>query len=257
VEHYRPESYGEGLADVYDDWYGDVSDVDATVALVERVGGAGPGRPVRVLELAVGTGRLAVPLARRGHAVTGVDVSPAMLARLHAADTGRLVTTICGDMVDDLPGGRFDVVLVAYNSLFMLTDPARQAACFAAVAPRLAPGGCFVVEAFVPDDPPRAGPAVTLRSMNAGQVVLSVQSTDAVAQRVDGQLIELTDGAPVRLRPYSLRYSTPGELDAFAAAAGLALAERHEDVSERPYDAVTSPRHVSVYVRAKSTHPPR
>lgn len=244
VKHYRPESYGEGFADVYDEWYDGVSSARDTVALIESLA---PARPLRILELAVGTGRLAIPLARRGHLVTGIDVSPEMLAVLATNDPDGLVTVVTGDMVDAIPDGPFDVVLVAYNSLFMLTDPARQAACFEAAERVLAPGGSFVVEAFVPDDPPRAGSDVALRSMTATTVVLSVTMTDPDRQLVDGQHIELREGEPVRLRPYSLRYSTPAELDVFAAAAGLILHRRIEDVSGMPFDADTSARHVSVY----------
>ena len=248
MKGYEPESYGEAFADVYDDWYHAVSNVDDTLGLVGTFGRS--GRPTRILELAVGTGRLALPLARRGHAVTGIDISPSMLDVLRRNDPDGLVTTIVGDMVDDLPAGPFDVVLVAYTSLFMLVDPARQAACFAAVAARLAADGVFVVEAFVPFDPPRPGNDVSLRSMTASTVVLSVSITDAETQRVDGQFVEFTDGGPVRLRPYSLRYSTPDELDAFARRAGLELAERFEDFARTKFDSDSSPRHVSVYRHA-------
>src|SRR5262245_7008625 len=96
---YRPESYGERIADVYDEWFGDIGDVAATVTFLDSLVTERRGR---FLELAVGTGRLAVPLAERGHDVTGIDISAAMLGRLHAADTAGLVTTIHGDMVDDL-----------------------------------------------------------------------------------------------------------------------------------------------------------
>lgn len=253
VKHYRPESYGEGFADVYDEWYEGVSSIDDTVALVES---SSPTRPLRILELAVGTGRLAIPLARRGHDVTGVDISPDMLAVLAANDPDGLVTVVTGDMVDAIPPGPFDVVLVAYNSLFMLTEAPRQAACFAAGARVLAESGAFVVEAFVPFDPPHAGPDIALRSMTAASVVLSVTMTDPGRQLVDGQHIELRDGQPVRLRPYSLRYSTPAELDAFAASAGLTLDRRLEDVSGAPFDADASPRHVSIYRTAPDAPTP-
>ena len=97
-------------------------------------------------------------------------------------------------MVDDLPDGPFDVVFVAYNTLFNLADRDRQAGCFAAVADRLAPGGRFVVEAFVPDDPPRDGPAVAVRSMTAdrGRAV-GLRSTIPPTQRAEGQFVELTE----------------------------------------------------------------
>jgi len=243
MEGYRPESYGDRIADVYDELFGDVSDVPATVAFLDSLVAA---RPARILELAVGTGRLAIPLAGLGHHVTGIDVSAAMLARLRSADGGHRVAAVHGDMVDDLPAGPFDVVFVAFNSLFMLTDPVRQQACFAAVATRLAPGSAFVVEVFVPWDPPRGGSHVEVRSMTTDRVVLVASRTDPATQQVCGQFVELADGEPVRLRPYVLRYSQPSELDEWATAAGLRLAERHADVERSPFTD-DSPFHVSVY----------
>ena len=243
MEGYRPESYGDRIADVYDELFGDVSDVPATVAFLDSLVAA---RPARILELAVGTGRLAIPLAGLGHHVTGIDVSAAMLARLRSADGGQRVAAVHGDMVDDLPAGPFDVVFVAFNSLFMLTDPVRQQACFAAVATCLAPGGAFVVELFVPWDPPRAGSHVEVRSMTTDRVVLVASLTDPATQQVSGQFVELADGEPVRLRPYVLRYSQPSELDEWATAAGLRLAERYADVERSPFTD-DSPFHVSVY----------
>ena len=243
MEGYRPESYGDRIADVYDELFGDVSDVPATVAFLDSLVAA---RPARILELAVGTGRLAIPLAGLGHHVTGIDVSAAMLARLRSADGGQRVAAVLGDMVDDLPAGPFDVVFVAFNSLFMLTDPVRQQACFAAVATCLPPGGAFVVEAFVPWDPPRPGSHVEVRSMTTDRVVLVTNLTDPATQVVSGQFVELADGEPVRLRPYLLRYSQPSELDGWAIAAGLRLAERYADVERSPFTD-DSPFHVTVY----------
>jgi SAM-dependent methyltransferase len=243
MEGYRPESYGERIADVYDELFADVSDVGAYVAFLDSLV---VRRPARILELAAGTGRLAIPLAGLGHDVTGIDVSAEMLDRLRAADVDELVSVVHGDMVDDLPAGRFDLVFVAFNSLFMLADADRQRACFAAVARVLAPGGAFVVEAFVPWDPPRGGPHVELRSMTTDRVVLAAHLTDSVNQTVNGQFIELVDGQPVRLRPYVLRWSRPAELDAWAAAAGLRLGERFADVQRAPFTD-GSPFHVSVY----------
>jgi SAM-dependent methyltransferase len=250
VEGYADATYGERLADVYDAWYQGGDGADAMVAFVEQILEPTPGR---ILELAVGTGRLALRLARRGHDVTGVDVSPAMLERLAAADPDRTVRVLTGDMVDDLPPGPFDVVLVADNSLFLLADPVRQAACFRAVAGVLATGGAFVVEAFVPAEPPPAGPVVAVRSMTADQVVLSVSVTDPQLQTVDGQHVELRHGAPVVLRPFRLRYSTPTELDTFAAAARLELTRRSQDVAGTAFDAAQSPSHVSVYRHISAT----
>ena len=173
MEGYGRSSYGDRFADVYDDWYRGLNDVDATVTALLALAGDGP-----VLELGVGTGRLAIPLAvagaDRGITVHGIDSSTAMLDVMQAKPGAEHVEVHVGDMVDDMPDGPFALAYVAYNTLFNLAEPDRQAGCFRAVAERLAPGGCFVVEAFVPDDPPRDGAVVTVRSMTADRVVLSV-----------------------------------------------------------------------------------
>lgn len=240
---YGADSYGEAFADVYDDWYATVTDVDATVALVSRL--AGPGG--RVLELGVGTGRLAIPMAVAGLAVTGIDTSAAMLERLAVADAAGSVAAVRGDMVEDLPEGPFDVVLAAYNTLFNLVDDRAQDRCFASVAARLAPAGSFVVEAFVPDAAAASpGSSVEVRSMGVDHVVLSVSRHQPDEQRVEGQFVTFTEAGGVRLRPWMVRWSTPGELDAMAATAGLALAERWADTSMTPFTD-DSPHHVSVY----------
>jgi SAM-dependent methyltransferase len=251
MQGYGADSYGEAFADVYDDWYATVTDVDATVALAARL-----ARPAgSVLELGVGTGRLAIPMARAGLTVTGIDTSAAMLERLATADVGGSVTVVHGDMVDDLPDGPFDVALAAYNTLFNLVDDGAQRRCFAAVAERLAPGGSFVVEAFVPDaaaDPQAgSGSSVEVRSMGVDHVVLSVSRHDPGEQRAEGQFVTFTESGGVRLRPWMVRWSTPGELDAMAAAAGLSLAERWADMAMTPFTD-DSPHHVSVYRTAFS-----
>lgn len=242
---YDDRSYGAGMADVYDEWYADVTDVAATVARMVAV--AGPSG--RVLELGVGTGRLAVPMAIAGLTVTGVDSSEAMLARLTERDPAGTVTAILGDMVDGLPADSFDAVLVAYNTIFNLVDAGSQQRCFDAVAARLAAGGSFVVEAFVPDERLEAGSDVSVRSLAADHVVLSVSTNDPVTQRAHGQFVQLSEAGGVRLRPWSIRWSTPDELDAMATGAGLILRERYADMAGSPFDD-RSAAHVSVYVRA-------
>ncbi len=172
-----------------------------------------------------------------------------MLDRLRARDPDGRVTVIIGDMVDDQPDGPFDVVLVAYNTLFNLESAERQAACFGAAASRLAPDGVLVIEAFVPEDPPREGSVVEVRSMTASELVLSVSRHDPTRQRADGHFVHLADGAPVRLRPWSIRYAPPAELDAMAAAAGLILRDGGR-ASTGSRSAADSPRHVSVYARS-------
>ena len=251
MEGYDATTYGAAFADVYDEWYTGISDVTATVARLLDLAGDGP-----ILELAVGSGRLAVPLARagapRGVHVTGIDASAEMLARLREHDPDGLVAGLAGDMVADLPGGPFTLAFVAYNSLFNLTAAGAHAACFAAVAARLTPGGRFVVEAFVPDAR-RDGDNVAVRTLAADRVVLEITRHRATEQSADGQFVEFA-GAPgaaatVRLRPWSIRYATPEQLDEYAAAAGFVLEQRWEDFTGEPFTA-DSPRHVSVFRRS-------
>jgi len=241
-----PTAYGEAFADVYDDWYAQVSDVDATVAAVAHRAAGGP-----VLELGVGSGRLALPLAAAGVEVWGLDASWSMLARLARKPGGRRVRAVLGDMAAPplRADGRFAVVFCAFNTFFNLATEAEQAACLAWSAAAVAPGGVVAVEAFVPagaeapDDE-----TVTVRSAGPDRVVLNVSRRDPRAQVITGRFVDLApDG--VHLRPYRVRYLFPDQLDALAAAAGLVRERRDEDWSGRPFDE-DSPTHVSCYRRA-------
>jgi SAM-dependent methyltransferase len=253
MEGYRPSTYGEGFADVYDDWYGDVSDVAATVERVAALAGAGP-----VLELGAGSGRLAVPLAARGLPVWALDASPAMLERLRAKPGGDLVRTVVGDMAEvDLGAGapRFTVVLCAFNTLFNLTDSDAQRRCLARTAALLAPGGRLVVEAFVPPpDGEDGGPdaavvaAVEPRHIGLDEVVLTVSRLDPATRTVTGQHVQIRESG-IRLRPWVLHYTSPAELDALATEAGLRLASRHAGWRDERFTP-SSDVHVSTYVAA-------
>jgi SAM-dependent methyltransferase len=242
MDGYTHSTYGDAFADVYDDWYDDVSDAAATVALLAELASRHPALPV--LELGVGTGRIAVPLAARGVAVSGVDASAAMLDRLAQRDPAGSVATHLGDMVEGLPQGPYSLVFVAFNTFFGLLTAERQQACFAAVANVLTPGGMFVVEAFVPE--PRAGSSVSVRSMTVDSVVLSVSTHDDESQTAHGHYISFTESGGVRLRPWAIRYSTVEQLDTMAADAGFVVDERWED-AQRTEFTTESPRHVTVY----------
>jgi len=197
-----------------------------------------------VLELGVGTGRLAVPLASRGLEVVGLDASEAMLAKLAEKDPSSGVEPVLGDMVEDQPAGPFALVFVAFNTFFGLLTEARQQSCFAAVADRVAPGGAFVIEAFVPE--PQDGPAVVVRSMTADSVVLSITTHDESGQVAQGQYVSMSESGGVRIRPWAIRYATTDQLDAMAHASGFRLDQRWEDAQRAPFTA-ESARHVSVY----------
>ncbi len=269
MEGYGPSTYGDRFADVYDEWYPDVSDAVATVARVaalaglgEPAGAAGEADPSGpVLELGAGSGRLAVPLAERGLDVWALDASAAMLDRLAAKPGGDRVHAVVADMAEldlgpEAPAA-FAVVLCAFNTLFNLTDADAQRRCLARVAARLAPGGRLVVEAFVP--PPggegdAAVGAVEPRHIGLDEVVLTVSRLDPATHTVTGQHVQITE-AGVRLRPWVLRYLAPDELDALAAEAGLELVERHGGWRGEPFTGA-SETHVSTYAPARSDAAP-
>ena len=243
---YDDASYGDAFADVYDDWYHGISDVDATIgALVELTNSAGGAR---VLELGVGTGRLAIPLAAAGLEVHGLDTSERMLQQLASNDNDARVFAHLGDMVEGLPDGPFALVFVAYNTFFNLLTQDRQQACFAAVADRLIDGGYFVIEAFVPDPAHDPASSITVRSIAADRVVLSVSTANAPQQLAEGQFIDITETGGVRLRPWSIRWVTPTQLDAMATEAGLMLNQRWEAFDRTPF-TTESERHVSVFCK--------
>ncbi len=253
VHGYHEASYGDGFADVYDEWYegapelGDTDTIVAILAELAELAGSG----ARVLELGVGTGRLAIPLAAtladRGGEVHGLDSSAPMLDRLAAKPGATAVHPHLGDMVDGLPDGPFSLVFAAYNTFFNLLSAQRQQACVRAVAARLAPGGRFVVEAFVPADDAAAAREVAVKSVTAERVVLSVSITDPATQVAEGQYVEFTEAGGVRLRPWSVRWCTPAQLQEMAAAAGLHLEHRWEDFARTPFGP-DSARQVAVFL---------
>lgn len=260
MKGFGPSSYGDAFADVYDEWYGDVSDVDATVATLRRLGGQGT-----YLELGVGTGRIALALRAAGARVVGIDSSSAMLERLRTKMSTRgdaellpgTIDVIEGDMVDDLPDGPFSVVYIAYNTFFSLGSLDAQRRLFVHVASRLGQDAAFVLEAAVPDVGRPSGDTVRVRTLEADRVVLSIDVHDPASHVVEGQFVEFTQASGVRLRPWRIRYCTTAELDDMARSAGLVLRERWENMNCDPFTP-DSPGHVSVYVRSdegKTTFP--
>ena len=241
---YDDASYGDGFADVYDDWYAGITDVATTVATLSALADGG-----RVLELGVGTGRLAIPLAATGVEVHGVDSSTAMLQQLAAKPGSAAVRVTLADMADKLPMGPFTLAFIAYNTIWNLLTEERQRRCFSQVAERLANGGAFVVEALVPDPSLHDSPSqVGIRSMTVDRVVLSVTKARVDEQLAEGQFIDITEAGGVRLRPWSVRWVTIEQLDAMAAQAGLAIVDRWEAFDRSPFTAAST-RHVSVYRR--------
>ena len=249
MDGYGPHTYGDGVADTYDAWYGEHPDTDAAVdrlaELARRTGSA------RVLELGIGTGRLALPLRARGVDVWGIDASSAMVEQLRTKSGGTDVPVVVGDMAQiDLStltkddGTRFGLVFVAINTFFNLTSADAQARCLQRVREVLEPGGLFVLEAFVPtvDRPTNL---VEARTVALDHVVLTATRHDPDAQMVECQYIEIRESG-IRLRPLTIRYAPVAELDAMAAAAGLTLVERSSDWRGTPFGD-DAHAHVSVY----------
>ncbi len=231
-------TYGDSFADVYDEWYPDVSDAAATAGFVSRL-----GTQLDVLELGTGTGRLARSLTAAGHRVVGIDASIPMLRRFE----GSGASAIAADMAQ-LPfaNASFDCVLVATNTLFNLADADHQAACFRNVAAVLRPGGSMVVEADVPaPSDPALDRLVSTRSIEPDRVVLTATIRDEAAQTVTGQHIDISNDG-IRLRPWKIRFIGPKELDRLAAAADLVRTDRVSDWSGAAFDA-DGPHHVTVY----------
>jgi SAM-dependent methyltransferase len=218
-------------------------------ATADFVAGLLEGGKGRVLELGIGTGRLALPLAARGLDVSGIDASPAMVERLGAKPGGDTVPVVVGDFADvrSLVEGPFDLVLLAFNSLFELPDQDAQCRCFAGVAARLAPGGRFVVEALAPELT-RLDRSLTVVSQSDREVVLQATRHDPLTQVVTGHDVVLSPADGVRLLPWAIRYASVPETDLMARLAGLVLDGRWGGWAREPFTAASA-RHVSVYRR--------
>lgn len=241
-------SFGPQVAAGYDDT--PRGDEAAAVARLAELAGDGPA-----LELAIGTGRIALPLAATGLRVDGVELSQAMIDQLRARPGGDALAVTRGDMAVVVMPDRYRLVYVVFNSLMNLISQDEQVDCVANAARHLTEDGVFVVENVVPDPmyglrQDRGGVDQYVEAEHIGPdgVTVEVGRFDRVTQRVDKCHVAL-DGGGVRLDPLALRYIWPSELDLMARLAGLRLHARWGGWSGEPFDA-RSLRHVSVYGRA-------
>ena len=241
MDGYGESTYGDRWADVYDRRSPTSASVPGEIDFLAELARGG-----RALELGVGTGRVAIPLTERGVEVVGVDASERMLEKLRAK-TDR-VESLHGSMADVVADGVFDLVYVVFNTFFALLSQEEQVRCFTNVAPRLAPDGAFVIQAFVPDPTLfDRGQRLAVTSIGDDGAELDVSRHDRATQTVSTQKIQVSpDG--VDLRPVRIRYAWPTELDLMARLAGLRLDARYADYLRRPFDA-SSNAHVSVYRR--------
>lgn len=240
-------SFGPRVAATYDDL--PRGDEAAAVARLAELAGDGPA-----LELAVGTGRIALPLAATGLRVDGIELAPAMIERLRGKPGGGALAVTCGDMSRvELPD-RYRLVYVVFNSLMNLLTQDDQLRCVENAARHLTDDGVFVVENVVPDPmyalrPDRDGvdQYVDAEHVAADGVTVEVGRFDRVTQRVDKCHVAV-GSAGITLDPLALRYVWPSELDLMARLAGLRRRSRWAGWSGEPFDA-RSLRHVSVYGR--------
>ncbi len=235
-------SFGEDIAPTYDDHLrGDEAE---TVACLEQLARGGPA-----LELAIGTGRIGLPLAQRGIRVDGIEQSAAMIARLRAKPGGDQIAVTMGDMADVPVSDSYRLIFVVYNTLYNLLTQEDQVRCFDNVARHLTEDGVFLVEALVPNSLYRLrdDQYVEAEAVEVHKVTLDVGRFDPVTQLLDESHVTLSHEG-IRVGPIVTRYIWPRELDLMARIAGLRLHGRWAGWNHEPFDA-RSLRHVSVYGR--------
>lgn len=244
MKGYEPAmSFGEESAAMYDTY--DVRGDEAeTVDFFAGLAGDGP-----VLELAIGTGRIALPLAATGVRVDGIDISASMVAQLRDKPGGDQLEVTIGDFADVPVPGTYRLIFVVFNTLFNLLTQHDQVRCFENVASHLTDDGAFVVEAFVPSYlyRLRSDQYVDAEAIDIGEVRLDVGRHDPVSQILDESHVSLSRKG-VKVNPIVTRYSWPTELDLMARIAGLRLRQRWGGWKNEAFTSL-SERHVSVYGR--------
>jgi SAM-dependent methyltransferase len=239
--------YDESTAEMFD-----LAVVDPVVDLLVELAGSG-----RALELGIGTGRIALPLAQRGVPVRGIELSKAMVARLRAKPGGEDIGVTIGDFATTSVDGTFSVAYLVFNTIMNLTTQAAQVACFCNVAAHLEPGGCFVIEVGVPELQ-RLAPGETIRAFHVSETRWGFDEYDVATQGLTSHHFEIVDGRLERLS-IPFRYAWPSELDLMAQLAGLRLRERWSGWKREPFTS-DSRKHVSIWETPAGTPraaPPR
>lgn len=240
---YDEATYGKLWGPFYDDLYGDVE--DSVIDLLARHAGT----PPRALELAIGTGRIAVPLRERGVEIVGIDASEEMVAKLREKPGGGTIPVVMGDFADVEVDDTFPLAYLAFNTIFALLTQERQIECFGNVAEHLEPGGRFIIDCFVPD----------LKRFDHHNTRLGVSSIDSVTehtyemtiyhpveQRLDTHVVKRLDSGETVVLPVEVRFAWPSELDLMARLAGLELEDRFGWYDLRPFNERSS-SHMSIY----------
>lgn len=235
------KSFVGEVAEHYDD--NPRGDEGETVALLAELSRGGPA-----LEFAVGSGRIAIPLAAHGVSVDGIELSGDMIAVLQRRPGGERVRVLLGDMTTVSTGATYPLVFLVFNSIFNLLTQDDQVRCFENAARHLTDDGVFLVETAVPSAWTQHNQYVNAERVAVDHVVLDVCRYDPVTQILDESHVHL-DKAGVRLEPISCRLAWPAELDLMARLAGLRLRQRWAGWEHEPFTA-DSVRHVSLYSRS-------
>jgi SAM-dependent methyltransferase len=236
------DHFGERVAERYDESSADMFEpavVDPAVDFLADLAGSGAA-----LELGIGTGRIALPLARRGIRVHGIDLSEAMVARLRAKPGAEDIEVTIGDFARTRVEGTFTVAYLVFNTINNLTTQGQQIACFENVAAHLEPGGCFVIEVGVPELQ-RLPPGETVRAFDISATHLGFDEFDVASQGLISHHYAVVDGK-LELHSVPFRYVWPAELDLMARLAGMRLRERWSDWKREPFTS-ESRQHVSVW----------
>jgi SAM-dependent methyltransferase len=236
------DHFGEQVAARYDELSADMFEPAVVDPVVDFLAGlAGHGA---ALELGIGTGRVALPLARRGIRVHGIDLSEAMVARLRAKPGAEQIEVTVGDFATTRVEGRFSVAYLVFNTIGNLTTQDEQVACFQNVADHLQPGGCFVIEVGVPQLR-RLPPGETVRAFSLTPTHLGFDEYDLASQRLISHHYRIEDGG-LDASSLPMRYVWPAELDLMARLAGMTLRERWAGWRRQPFTG-DSDSHVSVW----------
>ena len=242
------DHFGERVAARYDLQVADLFDPEVVEPVVDLLAELAAGGAA--LELGIGTGRIALPLALRGVPVHGIDLSEAMVARLRAKPRGRELPVTIGDFATTRVEGSFQVVYLVFNTIMNLTTQAEQVACFRNAADHLEPGGCFVVEVGVPDLQ-RLPRGERFRPFDVSERHLGFDEYDVARQGLVSHHFHRRSDGTLEGSSTPFRYVWPAELDLMAQLAGMTLRARWGGWRREPFTS-ESTSHVSVWEKERS-----
>jgi SAM-dependent methyltransferase len=233
-------SFGSDVAAHYDDdKRGDEEDAAAFLAEFAKEGPA--------LEFAIGTGRIAIPLATKGIQVDGIELSPQMIEQLRTKPEGQNINVIIGDMTSATTNRHYPLVYLVFNTIFNLLTADDQIRCFENAARHLIPNGCFIVETALPHAwiPPGKSDYVHTEYVGKETVGLDVARYDPITQLLEENHVRFT-AQGITMLPIVCRLITPGEMDLMARIAGMQLIQRFANWQRTAFD-INSKAHISVY----------